>query len=383
VPSSVLRAQPEWRTTPKSTSQQDTYSPKFNGFDSSQSIQIISSPSHFEVTAAQNEVSIEPAESNSPVVTIKSDISSVQYPKLSVPSTDNSHNSQVSDRGRQPDYSIPGDDTLFPFDDMENSFLGDHDDFPVNGSTDVSHEKHVHLDSGSHHRSRHSSPVSRAESASSLDLPTLDEVFSTARSAILPKKERKGPFSDSLEAAAKIDESYQKAMEKLDAELDAEEDPEQVTPKASQHNRKSQINDPVPSQKSEGGFFKAFSRKTQSSDSVSSQKADRGLFKGSQYDGTNEINDPTPSQKARRGDFEIPAGSQQVDLTFSSDIELPTEKENDGDDSYDDDYGLPRGPGWVEKKTRRSRRQSTANSRPSSQTVAKARSSRRKTTTRF
>jgi hypothetical protein len=89
------------------------------------------------------------------------------------------------------------------------------------------------------------------------------------------------------------------------------------------------------------------------------------------------------SQKDSGSQFKIPPGSQQVDLTLSSDVELGAEKENVSDDSYDDDYGLPRGSGWVEKKTRNTRRRTTGDSQLSSQRVTKTRTSRRKTVTKF
>jgi hypothetical protein len=135
--------------------------------------------------------------------------------------------------------------------------------------------------------------------------------------------------------AKKIEESYNKEMEALDAMLEEAEDPEQITFKASQDHRKKQSTAPAASQKEGGSQFK------------------------------------------------IPPGSQQIDLTLSSDVELGAEKENVSDASYDDDYGLPRNPGKVEKKTRRTRRQTISNSQVSSQRVTKTRTARRKTMTKF
>jgi hypothetical protein len=158
-------------------------------------------------------------------------------------------------------------------------------------------------------------------------------VFSTARSSIGPKHEMQPWLSQKTDAkdAKRIEESYNKEMEALDAMLEEEDDPEQITFKASQDDPKKQSTTTTTSPKESGSQFK------------------------------------------------VPPGSQQVDLTLSSDVELEAEKENVSDDSYDDDYGLPRGPGWVEKKTRRTRRQTTG----SSQRVTKTRTNRRKTMTKF
>jgi hypothetical protein len=156
----------------------------------------------------------------------------------------------------------------------------------------------------------------------------------------------------------KIDDSYNKAMEALDAQLDAmEEEPEQVTPKASQRNKR--VITPKASQAKKWAGSPKVSQKT-------------------------KLAIPPASQKDSKGQFVIPAGSQQIDLTLSSDVEPVPENDNDGDDSYNDDFGLPTGPGWVEKKSRNTRRQSSAvTTRAASQSGSQRRTTRRKTMTKF
>lgn len=332
IPSSVLRAQAQLPITPRSDSEKGSYSPKFNGFGSSPSIQAISSPADFDGAMPNNEDFQRPISSNNDTPENKSSISSVHYPKLSVPS---SLASQVSDRGRQPDYPIPGDDTLHQFDEMD-SFLGDHQGLSGSKDQDPPFTPAMDASNGFPRDNARSSPYSEFEPPSSEGLPTLDEVFSTARSSIGPRHE-KNPWlsrTNFREDDKKIEESYNKAMEELDAKLDEAEDEGQITPKASQNHRSRKYNVAAASQDS-----------------------------GSQ--------------------FKIPPGSQQVDLTLSSDSEPIEENEDDGDDSYDDGFGLPRGPGWVEKKPRRIRRRTTGNSQLSSQKGTQTRVLRRRTTSKF
>ena len=250
--------------------------------------------------------------------------SDVHYPKLSFPS---SLASRVSDRGRQPDYPIPGDDTLHQFDELE-SFLGVNEELPPNRDEDLQSGRSVNVSGNSPSNHVRSSPSEYFESPSSGDLPTLTEVFSTARSSIGLKHETQPWLSQKTDVkdSKKIEESYNREMEALDAMLEEAEDAEQITTKVLQDHRKKQSTAPAASQKESGSQFK------------------------------------------------IPPGSQQVDLTLSSDVELGAEKENISDDSYDDDYDLPRRPGWVEKKTRSTRRQTTGNSQGSLQRATKTRS---------
>jgi hypothetical protein len=324
IPSPVLRAQTQLPATPRGASEKGAYSPRFNGFDSSpsQPIQAISSPSHFDLTTPLTEDVHHAVSPSEDVLENKSTTSNVQYPKLSIPS---SLASQVSDRGRQPDYPIPGEDALQQFD--LDSFLGVPEELPLNRDENLLSGPAVNISDNSPSNHVRSSP------SSSGDLPTLAEVFSTARSSIGPKHEMQPWLSQKTDAkdAKRIEESYNKEMEALDAMLEEEDDPEQITFKASQDDPKKQSTTTTTSPKESGSQFK------------------------------------------------VPPGSQQVDLTLSSDVELEAEKENVSDDSYDDDYGLPRGPGWVEKKTRRTRRQTTG----SSQRVTKTRTNRRKTMTKF
>jgi hypothetical protein len=335
IPSSVLGAQIQLPTTPRSASEKGLYSPRFNGFDSSpsQPIQAISSPSHFNPTTPTTEDAHDAVGFNEDVLEDKSTISNIHYPKLSVPS---SLASQVSDCGRQPDYPIPGVDTLHEFNDLD-SLVGVHEELPVNRDQDPPSTRSVNVSDNSPSNHIRSSPSESFESPSSGGLPTLEEVFSTARSSIGPKHDTQPWASQktNVKDAKKIEESYDREMEALDAMLEESEDAEQITPKASQNDRNKQSTAPAASQKESGSQFK------------------------------------------------IPPGSQQVDLTLSSDGELVAEKENVSDDSYNDNYDLPRGPGWVEKKASRTRRQTTGNSQVTSQRVPKTRTPRRKTMTKF
>ena len=334
ISSSVLKAQTQLPGTPRGVSEKGAYSPRFNGSDSSpsQPIQAISSPSHFDLTTPLTEdvhYAVSPSED---VLGNKSTTSNVHYPKLSIPS---SLASQVSDRGRQPDYPIPGEDALQQFD--LDSFLDVPEELPLNRDKDLPSGRPVNISDNSPSNHVRSSPSEYFEPPSSGDLPTLAEMFSTARSSIGPKHEIQPWLSQKTDAkdAKKIEESYNKEMEALDAKLEEEDDPEQITFRASQDHRKKQSTAIGTSPKESGSQFK------------------------------------------------VPPGSQQVDLTLSSDVELEAEKENVSDDSYDDDYDLPRGPGWVEKKPRRTRRQTTGNSQGSSQRATKTRTMRRKTMTKF
>jgi hypothetical protein len=254
----------------------------------------------------------------------------VKYPKLSLPS---SLASQVSDRGRQPDYPLPGDEMPHQFDDMD-SLLVAQEDLQINHEELPSLQPGKINDKSSLDHGR-SSPSDYFESPSPGVLPTLAEVFSTARSSIESKPEMQTWLSHTsvLKEAKKIEESYNREMEALDAELEEAEDEEQITPKALTDSR-------------------------------------------------GPLTVSAGTQKSSIGQFTIPPGSQQVDLTLSSDAELLVEAGNLSD-SYDESYGLPSGPGWVEKKTRTTRRQTTGNSQSSSQRQIKTRSTRRKTMTKF
>jgi hypothetical protein len=378
VPSSVLIAQPTLPTTPKPDSVDGSYSPKFNGFDSSQSIQAISSPSHFKTPMPQSEKPANNNESDNQDLETAPNLSSSHYPQIQAPPSLTSH-SQVSDRGRQPDFPTPGDDTLHQFDDMD-SFLGDHGNLRVGENEHALSGQPASTNNIPKIKNSPLGALSESDSSSSVDFPTLDEIFSTARSSVVPKQEISPWRNKELDPGAeRIAESYNKAMEALDAELDAAEDagltgaedPEPLTPKAFQQKRRKRT--PILAAEERITAQKSTPRKT-ASQRTASQKAQ------SQRTTSQE----TTSQK-RSSSFMIPPGSQQVDLTLSSDVdvEVAAEKKNGGDESYDDDFGLPTVPGWAEKTTRNIPRKSNTTSRPSSQMTSKARSSRRRTTTRF
>jgi hypothetical protein len=337
VPSSITRPRPQPPTIPVKESQNRSYSPRFNGFGSSPPPQIISSPSYGKTG--------EPTPSPIAVIQDHSNIADVHYPKLSVPS---SLASQVTDHGRQPDFPSPGEDTLHEF-DGHDSFLGIQDDQPVvepglpsAKPPSVSDEPRFKVPS---------IPSSEVDPPSPGGFPTLDEVFSNARSSVVPKQEvpKAWELATDLSREAKVEEEYNKAMEELDASLDAVDGPDQVTPKASQSYTRKEL-------------------KTQSSPPQTKTRTTKSQ--------------PTRS-RTTKSQFVIPPGSQQVDLTLSNDVEVAAEKETDFDELYDESFGLPTGPGWVDKKKRKTR-QSTSSIRSASQpTSSKSRLTRRKTTTRF
>jgi hypothetical protein len=339
IPSSVLRAQPQYLETPADFSQvsQDEsiidvteysqvhspYSPKFNGLDSTPpdlSTPIkISSPNQTEHEASSLEKEdsyIDPA--------------SAYYPKLSAPS---SAASQVTDHGRQPDFPTPGDDTLNQFDDL-NALLESLD----NAESFLVNEPKLHSPVAEPHvdqvvtLGRDLSPISVSSSEA---LPSLEVFFSTQD--LIKKEGAKSRAKTVVVPKVNVDEadSYDAAMAKLDAQIDGAEDIDpinidrDITPKAS--------------------------------------KSQRGA---TQHELENEL--------------VVPARSQLVDLTLSSDIENSPPKKTraaskkakllEGDvaledvgDEHNDSYGLPRGPGWVQKKRRAASTGSEQSSKTQSQ----------------
>lgn len=378
VPSSVLSARPALPTTPNRDSVDDSYSPKFNGFGSSQSIQPISSPSHFKSPTPQSEKPASNNESNNQGLETTPNLSNAPYSKIQAPQSVTSH-SQVSDRGRQPDFPTPGEDTLHQFDDMD-SFLGVPRDLRVGQNEHVLSGQPTGISNIPEIKNSPSGVLSENGSSPSVDFPSLDEIISTARNSVVPKQEVTLWRSQELDLEAeRIADSYNKAMEALDAELDAAEDAglsgaedsELLPTKASQQKRRKGT--PISAAEERITARKSTPRKS-ASQRTALQKAQS----------RRTASQKTKSPK-RSSSFKIPPGSQQVDLTVSSDIDVEgaVEKENGGDESYDDDFGLPTGPGWVEKTSRSVGGKWKTSSRPSSQMTSKARSSRRRATTRF
>jgi hypothetical protein len=329
IPSSVTR--PQLPRTPTEVLQNGSSSPKFHSLDPSPS-HIFSSPSNDET----GRLTPIPAE----VIQGYSNTGDVHYPWLSVAS---SLASQDTDHGHQPDFPSPGENTLHEF-NCRDSLLGVQDDRPVMEPEFPSAQpSSVRIETQS---KLPSMPPSEVDP----DFPTLDEIFSTIRSSVVPKQEVLKPLEPMLDHVreAKADEEYNKAMEELDASLDAVDDADQVTPKASKSYNHTQIDLPSVSSKT-----KPQTKKSRIANS-----------------------------RITRSQFVIPPGSQQVDLTLPSDVEVGVEKENKFDELYDDSLGLPSGPGWVKKK--RKIRKSTSSVRSASQPISpKSRLTRRKTTTRF
>jgi hypothetical protein len=325
-------------------------------------------------------------------IEIQSNLSSVRYPQLHMPS---SLASEVSDHGRQPDFSTPGDDTLERLEQTDSLAVGEPE-LP----TSLSNAEHPDLPPSSINHSEQSEPPS-----SDCGLPTLDEVFSTARSqSVQLKQEFAASIARSEQIAnfsmpklwptsegehvvtEKLSDSYNAAMDALDAALDEAEDPDQVTPKASQRTAMPQHLATIEEADSQDSLPRPHDSEVQHTSAEPFVKISNRA--------TRSQTKPQASSQMTASQFVIPPGSQQVDLTVSSDVEpeaeKPNEKDREADELFDDWFGLPSGPGWVAKKRneghKQIRRASSANPRASvasSQTKAKAKSSRRKTTARF
>lgn len=135
------------------------------------------------------------------------------------------------------------------------------------------------------------------------------------------------------------DKEYEAAMAKLDAEIAVSSDPDEaneITPKASKTFKSPML--------------LGLSAKKQTAETASEARKDGGQGDNSQRGAAKA---PTP--KLKSSPFKIPAGSQQVDLTLSSDAEPESEWEAEArkaaekSDSNDGDF-LPQGPGWVQKR---------------------------------
>lgn len=334
TPSPAAALQQLLRDMTATESQDKPYSPRFQGLDMSTPIKAIAdlglmltpsdigSPSHTPSFA-------RPASRSGDIIEDESIQSIIRYPQIEGPS---STNSQVTDHGRQPESAMEGDDTL---DRLDNSvFLGDNDvemneseiSLPTNPDRPLNHVSMQGLVTSTN------DALDMEAAFSDSSLPSLEEVFSTARSSLEFKREKSTPHP--LHNIAE-DTAYEKAMAALDAE-------DQITPRAS------------------------------------------------------------------RRQFVMLSGSQMVDLTGTSDAEpeqspepvvapVINDKLSGGD--HDESYGLPKGPGWIEKRPKRGvsegvlagmlggskgrRRTSQASSKASSQPEGKGKRGRRKTTSRL
>jgi hypothetical protein len=165
----------------------------------------------------------------------------------------------MTDHGqRQPDFPTPGDSTLERFgadtDDFyqpcndEESALPSCQPSPANlREPSPPSQAPAKEPSLPPHQLDHANPASdsRRSSAASgthtptsgIDLPSLEQIFSTARSSLVAKREKSqsvmAPPSNLINTG---DKEYEAAMAKLDAEIAVSSDPDEaneITPKAS------------------------------------------------------------------------------------------------------------------------------------------------------
>lgn len=281
------------------------------------------------------------------------------YPKISFPSP---IASQTSDHGqRQPDFPTPGESTLDRFGNS-NSFPLSQDNFSLGSAhagTPGDEPQLSSLQPSNAAAAPQAQPPASEHSRESsvLDFPSLSEMFSTARSSFATKQDSSQPVIAPISTSLEGNKSYDDAMAKLDAELDARSDPDQnssdgMTPRARSADRSISQLVNVDREASEVNGTPARDRR-QSPD--------------------------LPRQKlpSNSSPFVIPSGSQQIDLTLSSDNDVGANAQK-GDDDEDSEYDpeMPRGPGWVRK--RKLRRQ-TGGGTPSSQaSVSQTRRSQRR-----
>ncbi|OBT64406.1 hypothetical protein VE03_05802 [Pseudogymnoascus sp. 23342-1-I1] len=285
------------------------------------------------------------------------------YPKLSIPSP---LASQTSDQGqRQPDFPTPGESTLDRFGDS-NSFPLSQDGFSlgsVHAGTPADEPRLPSLQPN-HAGAALQGPPSPSERESSLvDFPSPSDMFSTARSSFAAKQDDSQPVIAPTSTSIEANKSYEDAMAKLDAELDARSDPDQnsggMTPRGRSADRFiSQLVESVDRQESEANG-RTSARNPRRSPELPSQKL------------------PTNSSP-----FVVPTGSQQVDLTLSSDNEFGANAQkgvDDDDSEYDPD--MPRGPGWVRKRKLRRQTAGSASNSQASGSQSRTRSQRRRRVT--
>jgi hypothetical protein len=335
VPSSITRSKSRLPTSP--TSQISLYSPKFHSFGSSPP-QIVTSPFKAQ--------SMEPTPSPVGATQDQSKTDDVHYPQLSMPSF---LDSQIEDHGHQPDFPSPGEDTLHAFDTHDSPSGAQTGEAVMEPDLPAAQPSSIN-----EARSALPKPFSDADPPSSSGFPNLDEIFSTTRDSARPGQEAPRPLEPMTDVAreAKVAEEYNKAMDELDASLDEVDEPDQLIPKASKNHSRKQFKFP-------SDFPKI---KSQTANSPKKSPAKKSRFAKSLI---------------MNSKFVIPPGSQQVDLTLSSD-EVEVQDDNDFDD---DPSGLPSGPGWVDKK--RKKRKSTPVRSASQPIPFKSRLARRKTTMRF
>jgi hypothetical protein len=283
---------------------------------------------------------------------------SVRYPKLSVGS---SFTSQVTDHGRQPDFNF--DDTAglsadnskahTPMNDFHPDVESEHEP----SISETNKKSHVEPDLPAGKK------FNIADDGDSSDFPPVEEVYHSQKA----KREKPSPRPIKKTIKEDIDRNDRKPMV-----LDDDSDSDQVTPKASQKQRK----------------LSQSRSKSRASEKAASQPR-ASIPRASQF------------RQSQSQPFVLPPNSKVMDLTISSDAEPEPEDQNeesdvappsralkrydlsDEDDEDDEDYVDP--SGWVPKRdnVRRveTRRQTSVGLRDSSQAFLNAQS-RRKTTAR-
>jgi hypothetical protein len=277
---------------------------------------------------------------------------SVRYPKLSV---DSSFTSQVTDHGRQPDFNF--DDTAgisagtskapTPINDFHPDVESDHEP----SISETNSKTHVEPDLPAR------KTFNIADDGDSSDFPPVEEMYHSQKT----KREKPSPRPIKKTIKEDIDRNDGKPMV-----LDDDSDSDQVTPKASQKQRK----------------LSQCRSKSRTSEKAASQSR-------------TSIPRASQSRPSQSQPFVIPPNSQVMDLTISSDVEPEPEDESDVappnrtlkrydlSDEDDEDYVDP--SGWVPKRNNvpsvATRRQTSVGLRGSSQASLNAQN-RRKTTAR-
>jgi hypothetical protein len=309
-------------------------------------------------------------------------MASVQYPELSIES---SFTSQVADHGRQPDFNyedsvdLSADTPRGPDLDIDRFSHGAQLDVesesahsapptdvtkglnsepPEDPNSDIDPELPFRKLAKNHTSPRHAPNILEVEALSDDALPTIKELVSSQRSM-----KREQATSALAKSSNKKDAEYQKAMDILDEELSGED---QTTPKAQKQTS-------VPGRRP-----------------IKSRRSEKPAFQT--HESVLRASQTCPSQSKAR--FEIPQGSQVMDLTMSSDAEPePLVEEEDSDlapprrfkryDQDEDDDDDEDESGWMRKKNNtirgvESRRHTSVGLRDSSQASLNTRN-RRKT----
>ncbi|KAL3422587.1 hypothetical protein PVAG01_06743 [Phlyctema vagabunda] len=382
-----------------------SFSPKFNGFNSSPLIGMEtegSSPIRGSNKRGATTKSVPTEEEPSSVLnssfgpmTSQMDIEedSDTDPSYRNPPDHPSATSQASDHGRQPDFSLPIEDTTIPLDDSDYSILKKYDDAAgIDTGPELPARK---AEATSTRRALSGSLAPMEEEAehfmSDDSLPSLEQVFSQRASV---KRETHTPGLSQV--PARINEEYEAAIKELS---DAGEDSDQSTPKPHKTSKKIPGIDKLQKQWAESrpkkttlsGIFQDEQQEKKASFSQS-----QPVPKASTAKPRVALSQPVVKQSQSQK-MVIPEGSQVWDLTLSSDVESESAddkaselnsddayfkkfKKNDSDD--DDDYQLEprRGSGFGRAKKTGEGRITRRHASENAQSSQRAKDPRRKTT---